>query len=722
MKMYRYFIVLGLLLIATALVVGVQAQDGGQENPQGEPPTFLREYYDQWVASPHADVEAEAFHHWDEDGVVEVDCAQCHSTPGYVDYLGGDGSPAGTVEVAPPIGTVVNCDACHNPVAASLTNVTFPSGAEVVNLSDSTRCMVCHQGRASGLSVENAITEAGLTDLNSVSADLRFINIHYYAAAATLYGSEAHAGYEFPGKSYQPRNNHVEEYDTCIECHSPHTLEVKITECAACHEDVESVEDLADVRMQGSMSDYDGDGDLEEGIKGELDTLKEMTYAAIQAYATQVAGTALVYDENAYPYFFIDTNANGTVDEGEAAFPNAYNTWTGLLLQSAYNYQVTIKDPGGYVHNPKYHIELLYDTLEALNVAMGTGEGGVAAQVRNDPGHFDATGEPFRHWDEDGEVPGTCARCHTAGGLPVYLKNAVNIAAEPTASLECTTCHNVADFPAVYEVAEVTFPSGSKVAFEENDPNNLCISCHQGRESTVSVNRVITAAGVGDDEVSDKLTFRNIHYFAAGATWFGGEVQGAYQYEGKEYNGRNEHVRSFNTCNECHEQHQLTIQYDLCIDCHEDVEEPEDVLSIRQEDEDVDPVDYDGDGSTDEPIRDEIAAYQDALYAAIQAYATNTVGTGIVYDSHSHPYWFTDTNGDGVTDADEVNGDNRFASWTPNLLRAAYNYQYSVKDPGVFAHNPDYILQVLYDSLESIGGPDAVATFTRAPVKVAEED
>jgi len=37
------------------------------------------------------------------------------------------------------------------------------------------------------------------------------------------------------------------------------------------------------------------------------------------------------------------------------------------------------------------------------------------------------------------------------------------------------------------------------------------------------------------------------------------------------------------------------------------------------------------------------------------------------------------------------------------LLKAAYNYQYSQKDPGAFAHNGPYILQILYDSLEDIG-------------------
>ncbi len=90
--------------------------------------------------------------------------------------------------------------------------------------------------------------------------------------------------------------------------------------------------------------------------------------------------------------------------------------------------------------------------------------------------------------------------------------------------------------------------------------------------------------------------------------------------------------------------------------------------------------------------------------AALQAYATETVGTSIAYDAHSHPYFFIDTNSNGVADPEEVNGDNRYATWTPRLLRAAYNYQYATKDPGAFAHNGQYIVQTLYDSIEDIGG------------------
>jgi hypothetical protein len=407
------------------------------------------------------------------------------------------------------------------------------------------------------------------------------------------------------------------------------------------------------------------------------------------------------------------------VDEDEATRENAYNAFTANLLRAAYNYQVTIKDPGGFAHNASYQIELLYDSITSLNAELSEPVEMEFAH-RNDPGHFDTTAEAFRHWDEDGVVPGTCARCHTSGGLPVFLANGVNIASEPSNSLACTTCHESIPEFTTYVVDEVPFPSGAVLSFGEGEEANLCLNCHQGRESTVSVNNAINRAGVGDDEVSESLTFRNVHYFAAGATLFGSEAMGAYQYEGSEYNGRNLHDgEEMTMCIDCHDQHALTVRIDDCADCHEEVEFPEDVFLIRQEAEDAEAIDYDGDGDAEEPIHDEIFALEDALLVEIQAYAADTIGTAIVYTPASHPYWFIDTNGDGVADPDEINSDNRYASWTPTLLRAAYNYQYIQKDPGVFAHNPDYALQILYDSIAAIGGEAAVASYTRPPVQAS---
>ena len=88
----------------------------------------------------------------------------------------------------------------------------------------------------------------------------------------------------------------------------------------------------------------------------------------------------------------------------------------------------------------------------------------------------------------------------------------------------------------------------------------------------------------------------------------------------------------------------------------------------------------------------------------MNAYAADTVEAGIVYNGSAYPYFFIDSNANGQADEDEVNSDNRFTAWTPRLLRAAYNYQYASKDPGQFAHNGKYILQVLYDSIEDLGG------------------
>jgi hypothetical protein len=535
------------------------------------------------------------------------------------------------------------------------------------------------------------LEDAGvLEDMDTVNENLRFLNIHYYAAAASLYGSEVHGGYEFEGKTYQRRNNHVEGMDTCIDCHDPHTLELKVDVCGTCHEDVESPEDFKDIRMNGSRIDYDGDGDTDEGIKGEIETLQEMLMQAIQAYAEEVVGTPIAYDASAYPYWF--------TGDGER-----YTTFTGNLAIATYNYQVSFKDPGQFAHNPKYHIELLFDTIEMLNAEISEPID-LSNAHRNDPGHFDSTSEPYRHWDEEGVVDAGCVKCHTADGLPFFLQNGVTISMPPADSMECSTCHS--DVANISEgelrvVNEVTFPSGNTLTFGEEEPANLCINCHQGRESSNSVHAHIANAGVGDDEVSDALRFRNPHYFAAGATLFGSEAGGGFQYEGMEYSGRFPHARRTDTCIGCHDPHALELDVERCMDCHDNVESKDDIYMIR-EDDDFDPVDYDGDGNTDEPILEEIHSFQDALYTAIQAYASD-MGTSIVYNPDAYPYWFDDA---GET----------FASWTPRLVRTTYNYTWSKKDPGMFAHNADYILQLLYDSIVDIGGEEAAAGFTRAPI------
>ncbi len=651
-----------------------------------------------WQSSGHADKTAEAFNDWNDanPAVVPTGCARCHSSTGFQDYLGADGSAAGVVDKAPPVGTVIDCAACHNAATATLDSVTFPSGVVVKDLGGEAVCMTCHQGRQSTVSVDKSITtNADPNQPDAPSTKLGFANMHYFAAGATQYGGITKGGYQYAGKAYDVKFAHVEGLDTCIDCHDQHSLEVRIEECAVCHSGVQKKEDLKKIRMMASLKDYDGDGDMQEGIAGEIEGLQAKLYQAIQAYAAK-AGAPIVYYAGANPYFFKDTNGNGNVDPNEAVSANKYAPWTPRLLKAAFNYQVSVKDPGAFAHNAKYIIQLLFDSIEDLDATA------VATLTRNDAGHFAGSDEQWRHWDEGGKVSGGCSKCHSAAGLPFFIQEGVTASQPLSNGLMCTTCHDAMPEFTRYEVKTALFPSGAKLDTGDLG-SNLCISCHQGRESTVSVNTKI--AGLDLDTVSSKVTFSNVHYFAAGATLFGTQAKGAYEYQGKTYEGRLKHVSSFDTCTECHETHTGEVKAQGCATpiCHGNTK----VQYIRK-----DQRDFDGDGNRTEGIAQEVAGVADVLYAAIQSYATTVAKVAIVYDGSANPYFFNDTNGNGKVDPGEAVSANKYASWTPRLLCAAYNYQYVQKDPGAFAHNARYVIQVMYDSIADLG--------TKVPVTTAK--
>lgn len=300
-------------------------------------------------------------------------------------------------------------------------------------------------------------------------------------------------------------------------------------------------------------------------------------------------------------------------------------------------------------------------------------------------GHADEQSEAFRHWDEDGEVSGRCSKCHSATGLPFFLKEGVTASQPISNGFLCSTCHESVPGYTRRVVESVVFPSGAEL--DTGDPDsNLCINCHQGRESTVSVDEDL--AGLGPDEGSVRLS--HVHYYPAGATLFGTQAMGAYEYAGKVYNGRFEHVESFDTCIECHDAHELKAQTQVCSVCH-GVQDPQEIRKSS--------ADFDGDGDTTEGIAGEIMTVHEALDTAIQDYAKTVYGVNIAYPG-SGSYFYEDTNGNGVIDDGE---DTRFRNLTARLYRAYYNYIYVVNDPGAFAHNGKYIIQVLYDSLEDMG-------------------
>lgn len=712
MNLKKMLILLGILITVGAVL----AACGGEttepvsetEAPETTAPLPEMPFLTEWQGSGHADVASEPFRHWDEEDPAEVptSCAKCHTSDGYQDFLGVDGSESGKVDAAVPAADAqgVQCVACHNAGTISKTTVTFPSGV-TITAGDDVRCMECHQGRESKVSVDAQIERFALTDMDAVVAPIKddqgndvrfgFRNVHYYAAAATLYGGMVQGGYQYEGLVYDAKNDHVEGYDSCTGCHNPHTLEVKVEQCAICHDNVSTVEDLKNVRMVSSAKDYDGDGDVTEGMYYEIEGLQAALYAEIQKYAADKAGTSIVYDSAAYPYWFADADGDGAADQGDNGSVG-FNTWTARLLKAAYNYQVSLKDPGAFAHGNKYIVQLLHDSIADLG-------GDVSSMARDDAGHFAGNTEPFRHWDFDNEgnpvyeVEASCAKCHSAAGLPQFIEHGANLPVEAANGFACSTCHNEEAWPERYTVASVTFPSAAVVSFGGKDADgnyvaddsNLCILCHQGRSSTPTVNRALGSKDL--DTPDPSIRFSNIHYFAAGATIFGADVQGAYMYEGREYVGQNMHADEdgkMNKCQDCHDVHALEPKVETCQTCHDTT----DPTAIRETD-----VDYDGDGDVEEGIKGEIDTLTEALYAEMQKYAEGA-GGAITYDAHAYPYFF---NAEGKG----------YAAWTPRLLKAAFNYQYILKDPGAYTHNPKFVVQFLYDSIQDLGGD--VSAYTR---------
>src|SRR5215207_4331568 len=134
MSMKKILMLLGTLLLLAVVLTAC----GGKPEPTAVPTAAPVEEeatvevpnLAAWEASAHHAVDTEPFRHWDEEDPAEVptSCAKCHTSAGYQDFLGADGSAADVVDAAVPAADAqgIQCITCHNPVATNLNKVAFP--------------------------------------------------------------------------------------------------------------------------------------------------------------------------------------------------------------------------------------------------------------------------------------------------------------------------------------------------------------------------------------------------------------------------------------------------------------------------------------------------------------------------------------------------------------------------------------------------------------------
>ena len=306
--------------------------------------------------------------------------------------------------------------------------------------------------------------------------------------------------------------------------------------------------------------------------------------------------------------------------------------------------------------------------------------------------HSDYQSPSFTHWNTEGHVPKACAACHSETGMLDWLgtDGSEPLAIEHPGTINtvigCASCH-VSEAMAL---DAVPFPSG--VAISGLGTSATCTVCHQGRASTDAVLSATDSTRM--DVVNLDLGFINVHYGIAAVVMHGADVRGGFQYPGLDYAGRFAHVPSAGTCVVCHDPHTTQVATKGCMACHQGVTG---IGQIRTRHSD-----FDGDGVTNSGIRAEIQGLQALLGNAIATYAREIVEQPIGYSPISYPYFFNDSDGDGRIVREEATYSNRYASWTPRLLMAAYNYQVVAKDGGAWVHNPSYTIQLLHDSIVSL--------------------
>ncbi len=307
----------------------------------GTPIPATNVIFDQWNSSGHAHYEGEPFAHWDDDGSISTSCAKCHSKDGFIDFAADN-----TVDAASKLGTVISCGACHTngetpdlyvdavtryeDGEVALVNVTFPSGIDQSLGNNSNICMACHQGRSWKGTVDAAMPDPD-TGL------YRFTNIHYFAAAATFFGTDVMGGYEYDGMTYAgemvfPGAHNGVGYTTCTGYHmggaqgpDNHTFLPLVSDCSGCH-GVGPEGEFKDLGL-GVSTNYD-----------EIQQLQDQLLAILEAQGVvQLPG---------YPYFA--------------------NITSRPLLNGCYNWQVSDKEPCRYIHNSDYIQQLLYDSIVDL--------------------------------------------------------------------------------------------------------------------------------------------------------------------------------------------------------------------------------------------------------------------------------------------------------------------------------------------------------------------
>jgi hypothetical protein len=339
-----------------------------------------------------------------------------------------------------------------------------------------------------------------------------------------------------------------------------------------------------------------------------------------------------------------------------------------------------------------------------------------------------------------------CFHCHNGIGSIVWQEDAqetpdadVVFGDEP---VTCITCHETHEQPGgtshlVRVPVAITQYSGSIVikgnVFLDNTPvpvdkagnGIICIFCHQGRESGLTLYASRLAPG---KQVAGS-NFFNPHYLGTAAMLWG---VNAYEYAGKSYSANTAHQEA--NCPTCHMDnptddnlnggHTWWPNVKTCNDtegCHSNfgpiAANPMSEHGPASPDVDNYRASFDSHNYTGQPGGESLS-----IARSIQVLEKKIIdllaAKGAFYDDLHYPYFFTTPD---VSLHDNAHG---FKAWTPAVYKAAFNLSYTIKglpsgaesqidvpNASAAVHDYKYIIQLLLDGYEDLTGAPLAGAF-----------
>jgi hypothetical protein len=287
------------------------------------------------------------------------DCQGCHTSEGFIQRV-----KTGKVDIKKFVAnpSEIGCFTCHAPhdkgdfSLRTAAKVTLANGASF-DRGKSNLCAGCHQARRmpkDEVRARNIPTESW--------------GAHHGPQADMLSGTNA---YEFPGKKYSSSIHTALPSAACTTCHmalpqgryslapaigghsfriagevhEEHKLNTAGCTTSGCHGEMKQVAGTHYFDKKSS-ADYDGDGKIE--------TAQEEVQGLLEKFIND-KGSGLLQTMKDAPY------------DAKGKFANAKTQYPLEVVAALYNYKFVLEDRSKGIHNLTYAVQLLMDSLKALD-------------------------------------------------------------------------------------------------------------------------------------------------------------------------------------------------------------------------------------------------------------------------------------------------------------------------------------------------------------------